>query len=268
LDALQNSVKVTPLASRMANGEGIDLNGVQGSGYRGKIYSKDLSHKQHTSLQYVSRESTSLPLNKIKKITGERMVYSHSTIPMVSEHAKANITDLLSIREQINKNSEIHVSINDLILFNSTLNGDSITLHGQINLGMAVATEKGLLVAVIRDADMMSLSHLSNQASILAQKGRDGVLKPDELSGSTFTVSNVGKYGIISFNPIINPPEAAILGVCAIEDVPMIKDGNLVSIKKIGLSLTFDHRIIDGAEAAQFMQALIHMLEHPFTFLI
>lgn len=283
-DVLQfkgNQVKATPLASRMAIDKGIQLSEVQGSGHQGKIYSTDLSKNNIvTTMHNKVRESSTIRLNKIKKITGDRMLLSHTTIPMVTESAKADVTELLAIRKRINETSGIRVSINDLImlatakllpkypLMNSSLDGDVITLHGEVNVGMAIATKKGLLVAVIRDADMMSLSYLSSQAADLVQRGRDGALKSDELNGSTFTITNVGKFGITSFTPIINPPEAAILGVCAIEDVPAIRDGALVEIKKLGLSLTFDHRILDGSEAAEFMQDLVGMLEHPYSFLV
>lgn len=274
-------VKATPLASRMAHDKKIQLDHVKGSGYQGKIYSTDLPKEhQPTFIGNEVRESTTIRLNKVKKITGERMVYSHTTIPMVTEHAKADVTDLLKIRKQINETTNLHISINDLIMLatskllpsfpimNSSIDKDIVTLHGNVHLGMAIASEKGLLVAVIKDADRMSLSQLSKHASLLVEKGRKGELKSDELQGSTFTITNVGKWGILSFNPIINSPEAAILGVCAIEDVPAIQMGELVVVKKIGLSLTFDHRIIDGSEAAEFMQALIHSLEHPYSFLV
>jgi pyruvate dehydrogenase E2 component (dihydrolipoamide acetyltransferase) len=150
---------------------------------------------------------------------------------------------------------------------NSVLDGNALIYKGSVNLGVAVATERGLLVPVVCDAQALGLLALSAAAADLAAKARAGKLSPDEMSGGTFTVSNVGMYGITAFTPIINPPEAGILGVCAVEDELKLDGERVVSRKKMGLSLAFDHRIVDGAEAALFLKTIRDLLEAPLLIL-
>jgi len=172
------------------------------------------------------------------------------------------------------------ITINDFVLFaavrtlleyprlNSVLDGDDLIYKGSINLGMAAATKRGLVVPVIHNAQDFSLVGLSRKAAELAAQAREGTLKSEEMSGGTFTVSNIGMYGITSFTPIINPPEAAILGVCAVEDELALEGEKTVNRKKLGLSLAFDHRIVDGAESSLFLKTLKDNLEAPLLILV
>ncbi len=207
------------------------------------------------------------------------MIQSYTEIPAVSEDTKVDVTELLSIRKSLNESLETPITINDFILLatvkalrknpgmNSKLEGDNLLYKGHINLGMAVATPKGLLVPVIDDADLYSISGLSAKARELSEKGRNGSIQINDMEGGTFTVTNVGMFGITSFTPIINQPEVGILGVCTIEDQLKMIDDKIVNRKIMVLSLTFDHRANDGAEASIFLKTIRDLLEAPLTIL-
>ena len=274
-------VKATPLAARMAAAQGVELSTVKGSGHGGKVFSDDLTYAlSEEKLQASAAEDRVVPLTTIQKITGKRLLMSAQQIPTVTSNMKADVTELLKIRTQVNASIEQKLTINDFVLLavakalklhprmNSTMDGENLIYKGSINLGMAVATPKGLVVPVITQADRRCLSSLSAKARELAAAGREGKLRPDDLSGATFSISNIGMYGVSSFSPIINPPEAGILGVCAIEGVPKIVDGQLVERQVMGLSLTYDHRIVDGAESSLFLKSVRDFLEAPLTMLI
>ncbi|MDR1506890.1 MAG: 2-oxo acid dehydrogenase subunit E2 [Treponema sp.] len=265
----------TPLARRIAEREGISLSGVTGSGFGGKIFSADLAARHAAG-----DADTRIPLTGIQKITGKRMLESRLTIPEVTENTRVDVTAMLSVREELNAGLASHgvsakITVNDFVLtaaaralaahprMNAVLEGEELVYRGAVNLGVAVATDRGLLVPVIRRAQCMGLREISAAAAAAAAKARQGKLSPEEMSGGTFTVSNVGMFGITSFTPIINPPEAGILGVCAIEDELKLDGEKVVNRKKMGLSLAFDHRIIDGAESALFLKNVKELLEAP-----
>jgi len=274
-------VRATPVARYLAEKEGIDLTTVSGSGVDGKVFSRDLLSQPSGSMHRGEVvEDTRVKLTKIQQITGQRMLRSHQEIPTVTINTDADVTSMLDVRAQMNGKLEHHFTINDFVLkaavraleenprVNSVLDGDELIYRGEINLGVAVATPRGLLVPVIRRAGGMSLTQLSSAAAGLAASGREGKLNSDDLAGGTFTVSNVGMFGITSFSPIINQPEAAILGVCAVADRIALANGEPAVKKIMGLSLTFDHRIVDGAEACRFLQAIREFLEEPYTMLV
>jgi pyruvate dehydrogenase E2 component (dihydrolipoamide acetyltransferase) len=282
--ALKSASAATPLAKRIAGAEGISLDGVQGSGFGGKIFSADLSSARE-SLRLTGGAGGALPdtrveLTNIQRLTGKRMSESRRTIPEVTLHIRVDLTRLLELREELNldlaaSGAKAKITINDFVLaaavrallanprINSTLDGDGLVYRGSVNLGMAVATGRGLLVPVIHNAQDYSLAGLSLTAASLAAKAREGRLAPHEMSGGTFTVSNIGMFGISSFTPIINPPEAAILGVCAVEDELKLQGEKPVNRKKMGLSLAFDHRVVDGAGASLFLKNIKDILESP-----
>ena len=266
-------LKITPLAQRIAADKQIDVTQIKGSGHQGKIFAKDV-------VEQTTTKQTRLALTNIQKITGKRMLQSAQTIPSVTENTKADVTELLALKQQILEQSGIKATVNDLIIkatasalkkhpkLNSTLDGDDLMLKEHVDLGVAVATKKGLLVPVLRQAELYSLTTLVEKMRSLLTAAHNGKLTPDELSGSSFTLSNVGMYGITSFTPIINPPEAAILGVCAIEQLPRFINGTLCERSIMTLSLSFDHRVVDGAEAALFLQSLVALLEQPLNLLV
>jgi pyruvate dehydrogenase E2 component (dihydrolipoamide acetyltransferase) len=259
-------VRATHLARRIAESNGIDLSSVDGTGRGGTIRKRDL--------EGLSGDRR-FPLTTIQKITGERMTRSHQEIPAVSMDIPADVTEMLEVRRRINESIPEKISINDIVLkaaamalreherINAVLDGDHLIFRREINIGMAVATDRGLLVPVISEADRLSLRELSRRASDLAHKAREGGLSALEMEGGTFTVTNIGKFGVTSFTPIINQPQAAILGVCAIEDKVRIDQGSVEVRKVMGLSLRFDHRVVDGAEAASFFSRVRNLLENP-----
>jgi pyruvate dehydrogenase E2 component (dihydrolipoamide acetyltransferase) len=282
-DVEGSAVRATPLARRMAEGEGISLAGIQGSGQGGKIFSADLEAlkgRGSASVPEMGLGDTRVALTNIQRITGKRMSESRQTIPEVTETAKADVTRMLSIRKELNEQLaasgvSAKITVNDFVLaatirallthprMNSVLAGNELIYKGSVNLGVAVATERGLLVPVVHNAQGMELSALSAAAADLAAKAREGKLTADKMTGGTFTVSNLGMFGIRSFTPIINPPEAGILGVCAVEDELKLDGEKVVIRKMMGLSLAFDHRIVDGADSARFLATLRELLEAP-----
>lgn len=276
-------VKTTALAGRVAQDQGLDLSGIQGSGHNGKIFSSDLNTNVSQEQQGVSMaEDRRVPLTNIQKITGRRLLQSHTEIPVVTSHIQADVSEMLKIRKQINKalNGEVKITINDFVLkacalaleenprVNSVLDGNDLIYKGNINLSMAVATGKGLLVPVIQNANRLSLKQLSSAAADLAKRGREGKIKSEEMEGGTFTISNIGTFGISGFTPIINQPQAAILGVCAIDEKLKLVDGAVCVSNIMGLSLTFDHRVLDGAESSIFLSRIRELLETPLALMV
>lgn len=273
-------ISATPLARKMAKDLGIDLAGVDGTGFGGKIREADIlavgKPSSKDSAGAVSpREPVRVPMRGMRKRIAERMLQSHLQAPPVTLNVNVDVTDLLEIRKCLNDSLDSKISINDFLLkvtaialrehpaINASIDGDEIVYHPDINLGMAVALEEGLITPVIRHADTLSLLQLSKVTKELSEKARGGGLLPDDYMGGTFTVSNLGVYDIVYFTPIINPPESGILGVCAIEDRVRINGEKIEKRKVMGLSLTFDHRVIDGAQSAVFLKRIKSLLENP-----
>ena len=275
--ALAGRVKATPAARKIAREKGIDLAKVIPTGTSGEIRTKDLWEVdgKRTPISASEKNDTRMPLTNIQRTTGKRMFQSHSQIPAVTIHTKADVTGLIEVRNRLRETPNGNITINDLLLkataaalerhprINSVLDGDDLVYKGAINLNMAVATDNGLLAPVIRNANLLNIGQISRIAAELVQKGKEGRIEAEELEGGTFTISNIGKFGITSFTPIVNQPQAAILGICAIEDGVRPIEGKVLPYKRMGLSLTFDHRIVDGMEAAQFIACLRELLENP-----
>jgi len=280
--AVLKAINATPLARKMAQDLMLDLATIDGTGFGQKIKEADVlaagsAAAAESSAPQVATESSRKPMSAMRKTIAKRMLQSHLCAPPVTQLAKADVTELLEVRKKLNAALDVKISLNDILLkvtaialkaypaINVSLDGDHIIHHPVVNLGMAVALEDGLIVPVIRNADQLSLPEISTVAGDLAEKARNGKLMPDDFSGGTFTVSNMGQYGIYSFTPIINQPESAILGVCAIEDQLTLKGADVVVRKIMGLSLTFDHRVIDGAQSAIFQSKIKDLLENPYT---
>ena len=270
-------VKATPLARAIAEKNNIDLNGLAGAG---RIYAKDVSEAMQSAVSPAKTaislmdDDTRIPLNGMRNVIARRMLESHIEVPPVTLHTKADVTDLLEHRKKMNAVNEEKISINDYIIeacamslkempeANISFGGDCIIKRGHVNIGVAVALDEGLIVPVIKDADKKDIKALSGEMKSLAKKARTGVLGPDEYTGGTFTISNLGMMGITYFTPIINLPESMILGVNAIEKVLSLDDnGRLYNRNMMGLSLTFDHRAHDGASAAAFLQKVVKTME-------
>lgn len=284
---------VTPLARRMAEALDIDLSDLKGSGHEGKIKKADLpvENKMPVSTKAViegspqdiqpeSPKDILKPLKGMRKIIADRMLKSHREAPPVTLHAKADVTELAALRKQMKEIPNTGISLNDFVLkaaamalsemsgINVSIEGEEIVYKKEINIGMAVALEEGLIVPVLRNTDTLSLRQISDTSKDLSQRARSGKLLPEEIRGGTFTVSNLGMYGITAFTPIINPPESAILGVCAIENVLKMIEGNIENRSMMGLCLTIDHRVIDGAQGALFLSRIKALLENPLELLL
>ena len=284
------TVRSTPLAQRIARTEGIPLGGISGTGPGGKIYSCDLSkHSVETKTTSVPRpftppnrkrsEVAEQPLQGMRKIIADRMMETHRTVPPATLRIEIDADPMFHFRTEFNQVYEAKLTFNDLVLkatalalnespeLNAFLHGDKVSYNDRINLGVAMATERGLLVPVVADADTLPLHEISARVKDLGARAKSNRLKPDELAGGTFTVTNLGMYDIVSFTPIINLPQVAILGVCAIVETPVVRNGNIVPGRRMGICLTHDHRLIDGATGALFLQRIKQLLEKPLSLL-
>lgn len=295
VDAYLNAApKATPLAKAMAADMGIDLKNVTGSGYRGKITSGDLHVASTAAAPAAAKSNVDAAVSEIeeilerrklsgmRKVIAQRMFASHSEIPVVTQNIKIDVTELLALREKINLGREKgdKVSVNDIIVkavgkviaeqerFRMTLEGDEYVLHNAINVGVAVGMDEGLLVPVVHDVDKLSLLDLAKETKTLARKAKDGKLMPNDMGNGRITVSNIGMFGTHSFTPIINQPEASILGVCATEDELAMVNGEIVVRKKMMVCLTYDHRILNGTEVCAFESRLKELLENPVSILL
>ncbi len=272
---------LSPLAKAQALEKGIQAPG-SGSGIGGRVLASDLvaTSSPATTTAAVATpvpvldEITEIPVKGVRKVTARRMMESMHSTCQLTLHTWADARALKRLRAGF-KNSKPElglskITINDLILFavsrtllefpafNAHFLGDKIVRYAHVHLGVATDAPKGLLVPVLRNSDLLSLRQLSEQAKVLVNKCKEGTAQPDELSGSTFTVSNVGAFGIESFTPVLNIPEVAILGVGCITLKPIEdEDGDVVFVEKIGLSLTMDHQAVDGADAARFLKVLM-----------
>ncbi len=291
--------RVSPLAKQAAERAGVDISGVSGSGAGGRVLRRDVVEQAPVvaATQRFAGDSGSLTpsttavgpsagdqrtaLSGVRKVIAQRMLESHRSIPPVTLNAIARTDQLGELRETLNAAGGRKYSYNDFLLLATaralrecpwmlvSLEGEEIVQRSAVNLGMAVAIESGLVVPVIHDAAAFTLSAINDVSRDLARRARDRKLDINEMQGGTFTVTNLGMYGITTFTPIINPPESAILGVGRIrQDVTIDDDGRAVGQHVIDLSLTIDHRLIDGAQGALFLKRLIEYLEHPATILV
>ena len=224
---------------------------------------------------------TVVKLMGMRKVVAERMLASHTEIPPVTQNIKVDVTELMKLRKMLLETTGKKYSVNDLILKATakclrahpemlvSFDGDRIIQRAHVNLGMAVALDNGLIVPVIRDADKLGLDALAAAAKDLATRAKENKLGADEYKGSTFSISNLGMFGIETFTPIINQPDAAILGVCAIQDeLALDAEGNVVKKQVMRLSVTLDHRLLDGAVVAKFQMDLRDLLETPMNILL
>lgn len=264
---MEKEILASPAAKRLAREHDIDLSLVKGSGPEGRIVEEDVRRFIEESLGAAPKVKEVIPLTGFRKTSAERVASSfrtapHSTLVMevdVSKaaelHAKLNVSYTAIIVGAVAK------ALRDYPLVNSTLEGEKIKIFEDVNVGVATATEHGLTVPVIRDADEKSVEELDKAIRELAEKARQGKLSKEDVSGGTFTVTNLGMYNVDFFTPIINPPEAAILGVGKITQKPVVVDGRIEVKPLMMLSLSYDHRVIDGAPAAEFLNRVKERIE-------
>ena len=284
-------IKISPLAKKIAADLNIDLSNVKGSGVLGKIMRADilsLTQSVTASSTEISKTLNRIPMSAMRKVIAKRMRESQDLSPTVSYNYEVDMGELLSLRKKLldpvlEKTGE-KLTVTDLIalavvktlakkkheMINASLSedGQEIILHDYVHLALAVGLPDGLIVPVVKDADKMSISELTVALKQVTRKAQEGKLKGDELSGSTFTISNLGMFGITSFTPIINQPNVAILGVGATISKPVVIGDNIVARPIAVMSLTADHRIVDGMNAAIFMQDLKKSMEDPMQLFI
>lgn len=273
----------SPLARRLASERGVQLDTLQGSGPGGRIVKRDVEEAvqtPHTTgpAPRPKREGDyqDVPLTLIRKTIAKRLVESIGPIPtfyLTAEYDVSHIAELRSAMAELG--TEYKVSFNDILIkvvatalaqhpeVNAHWLGDAIRQFNRVHIGMAVAIEDGLITPVIFDADTKGLAAIASEARTLAGKARERKLTPEQYTGSTFSISNLGMFGIDQFTAIINPPEAGILAIGAVEDKPVVIDGELAVRKRLRVTMSCDHRVIDGATGAKFLQTLRQLLENP-----
>ena len=274
-EAPKSEVKATPLAENLAADLGIDLEAVKAA--HGRVLAEDilryLAETREKAGDEPAREEVK-PMSGMRKAIARNMLASVQTSPTVTFNLGVDMSEMKRYREQL-KAKDIKVSYTDLLvkfvakaltefpLLNCSVQDNKIIYKHYVNMGVAVALENGLVVPNIPDADKLSLREISAQVKELAGLAREGKLPPERLQGGTFTITNLGMYGIESFTPIINQPEVAILGVNTMEDKVVVRNGEMVIRPIMNLSLTADHRVVDGSVAAQFLQRVKALMENP-----
>jgi pyruvate dehydrogenase E2 component (dihydrolipoamide acetyltransferase) len=281
-------VKASPIARRMAREKGLELSSLRGTGPGGRIVKADVESAAPAAAPQAAPaaapepaaatgkgESELVELTRTQQLIARRMAESKATVPDFALNMDIDMEAAVAMRAQLKEVAEVVPSFNDMVVKASALalreypraNGSykdgRFELHGRINVGVAVAAQDALIVPTIFDADRKSLGEIARVARELAGKVRDGTIAPPELSGGTFTVSNLGMYGITSFTAVINPPQAAILAVGTIERRPTVVDGEIVPRHRMAVTLACDHRILYGADAAEFLARVRDLLESP-----
>ncbi len=288
-------IKASPLAKKLAAEKGIDLSLVQGSGDNGRITKADIDNytpaaktatAAATPAASIATAPTGqvsfedVPVSQMRKVIAKRLSESKFTAPEFYLTMAIDMDAAVAARTRINENAKTKISFNDMVLkacavalkqhpaVNSSWLGDKIRVNHHVNIGVAVAVEDGLLVPVVRFADTKSLSQIGKEVKDFAQKAKDKKLQPADWEGNTFTISNLGMFGIDEFTAIINPPDACILAVGGISQVPVVKNGQIVVGNVMKVTLSCDHRVVDGATGAAFLQTLKSLLEEPLRMLV
>ncbi|MBI3501424.1 MAG: pyruvate dehydrogenase complex dihydrolipoamide acetyltransferase [Bacteroidetes bacterium] len=280
----ESSIKASPLAKKLAREKNLKLSHIAGSGDDGRVTKRDIEDYLHfaaaPSNGKTQKESyTEEEVSQMRKTIAKRLAESKFTSPHFYLTMEINSEELIKIRETINAVSSVKISYNDLVIkataaalrehpkVNSSWLGEKIRYNNHIHIGVAVAVEEGLLVPVIRFADTKTLSQIAGEVKDLAGKAKEKKLQPKDWEGNTFTISNLGMFGIEEFTAIINPPDACILAVGGIKETPVVKDGKIVAGAMMKVTLSCDHRVVDGATGADFLQTLKTLLENPIVFL-
>ena len=293
-------VAISPLAKKIAEDKGIDVHTLKGTGENGRIVKKDVESFTPSAqtpqvaetksvaevksaqpvMNFVQGEDSETPNSQVRNIIAKRLSESKFTAPHYYLMVEINMDKAIEARKEINSLPDTKISFNDMVIkatamalrkhpqVNSTWHADKIVHHGNINVGVAVAIPDGLVVPVLKNADQMNYNQISATVKDMARRAKSKGLKANEMEGSTFSVSNLGMFGIETFTSIINQPNSAILSVGAIIEKPVVKDGQIVVGNTMKLSLACDHRVVDGATGAQFLQTLRTYLEQPLTLLL
>lgn len=290
-------VKASPLAKKLASEKGIDLSKLHGSGDFGRIVKKDVAEFKPSATGSPTASSSQkapavaaaptgqvsfedLPVSQMRKVIAKRLTEAKFSAPEFYLTIQVDMDQAVASRVKINETSPVKISFNDFVLkatslalkkhpaVNSSWMGDAIRVNHHVNIGVAVAVEDGLLVPVVRFADTKSLSQISVEVKDFATRAKNKKLQPADWEGSTFTISNLGMFGMDEFTAIINPPDACILAISSIQQVPVVKNGAIVIGNVMKLTMTCDHRVVDGATGAAFLQTLKGLLEEPLRMLV
>lgn len=291
-------IKASPLAKKIAADKGVDLKSIAGSGPDGRIVKKDVESAQSSTTSTLTRPGAPSPIaastaksfsslasqevkvSQMRKVIAKRLSESKFSNPHFYETIDIDMKAAIEARTQLKEKMDIKVSFNDIVVkasaialsrhqaINSSWMGDTIVEHGDVHIAVAVAIDEGLMTPVLRHVDQKGLIQLSSETRELAGLARDRKLAPEQMEGSTFTISNLGMFGIEEFTAIINPPNACILAVGAIRDVPVVENGAVVPGKRMKVTLSSDHRIVDGAKAAEFLTTLRSLIENPLSMLL
>jgi pyruvate dehydrogenase E2 component (dihydrolipoamide acetyltransferase) len=281
-------VFASPLAKKLASEKGIDIHSVAGTGESGRIVKRDVDHytpytpaERSFSAAPAGVESfTDEPVSQMRKTIARRLAESKFTAPHFYLTMDINMDQAIASRKALNSMDGVKVSFNDLVVkavamalkqnpgVNSSWMGDFIRRNQHVNIGVAVAVEDGLLVPVIRFADTKGLVQISSEVREFAQKAKDKKLQPSDWEGNTFTISNLGMFGIESFTAIVNPPDSCILAIGGIKEVPVVKNGQVVPGNVMKVTLSCDHRVVDGATGSAFLQTFKTYMENPAAMLL
>ncbi len=277
-------IKASPLAKKMAEEKGVKLSQVKGSGDDGRIIKRDIesfSEKKPAATEFGVESSEDVAHTQMRKTIAKRLAASKYSAPHYYITMEINKDSAMEARKGVNEvAAPIKVSFNDMIVkaasvalrkhpyVNASWTDESIRLHHHIHIGVAVAVDQGLVVPVIRFADGKSLSQIADETKALAGRAREGKLKSDEMQGNTFTISNLGMFDIDEFTAIINPPASCILAVGRIIETPVVKNGNIKTAHLMKVTMSCDHRVVDGATGARFLQTFKQLLENPVMMLV
>jgi len=293
----EGPVKASPLAKKIARDNRVDLSSLQGTGPGGRVVRKDveaaLASGQPSAVSRSTSPVTSTPVvvtaedrtvetTRLRQAIGRRLVESKQTVPHFYVTHEYKMDALMAMRKQANEYlpDNEKLSVNDFILkavaltlrhfpnLNATIKGSEVIQFGHVNVGVAVTVPGGLMTVVVKDTDQKSMRQISGEVKAIAGRAREGKIKPDDVDGSTFSTSNLGMYDVEDFIAIINPPEAAILAISSAREVPVVENGQVKPGWRMKATISVDHRVSDGAEAAQFMQKLAEFLENPVRMLV
>ena len=269
------AVKASPVAKAIAARKGVSVTTVTGTGENGKIVKHDILSGDAN----LAREDKVIPISGMRKVIADNMMNSVQSMAHAYHKVAVDMSQAKLIRAAFKK-AEKKVSFNDIIIMalgralqehprmNALVEDGKITEKGSVNIGIAVAVDNGLIVPTVRDVQNMTLGEIHDESARLIAKTKAGGLKKEDYSGGTFTVSNLGMFGIDEFTAIVNPPQVGILAVGAMTDTPVVRDGQIVVRPMMNLILTYDHRVIDGAPAAQFLSRLKELLENPYLMIV
>lgn len=281
-------IKASPLAKKIAEEKGISLDSIQGTGENGRIVKRDLENISQGSTSSIPTQSavlgeesfTEVPVSQMRKTIAARLSESKFNAPHFYLNIEVNMDKAVAARAQMNEISDVKISVNDIVIkavaaslrknpkINSSWLGTKIRYNNHIHIGVAMAVDEGLLVPVVRFADQKPLSAISSEVKAYGAKAKDKKLTPEDWTGNTFTISNLGMFGIEDFTAIVNPPDACILAVGTVKDSVGVVNGEIKPVKTMKLTLSCDHRVVDGATGAQFLQTLKQFLEEPVKLLV